>query len=446
MSLGVEMLVILVMLVLNAIFASFEIALTAVSRARLTVLVQEGHRRARSALFLKEHMEHSLAVVQIGITVAGAVGAAFGGAGMEENLSPWLERHLGWSEAFSDVMALILFVVPLSGVTILIGELVPKMIAIRHPERVVMRWAPALRVFGLVFYPVIRLFEASVQAIMRRLNRNTPVDESRDRSALRELRAAATLARTSQLIEPLQERIVHAAAQLSRRTVHEIMLPADQIVAIPQDSRLSSALLLAHQYLHTRFPVIEPAVPTPRYTGYVNFKDIVFALKMNPADPSIEGILRPLLHFEDRLPLAGALDQLTRQHEHIALVTNATGTVTGMITLEDVIEDLIGDIQDEYDRLPATIRALSDGWLMGGGVPLPEAMKAVGRSEPPLAPATTLADWCEAAAGPLAGGERLTIDGLRVDVRKVRRRRLLEAIIGIARPNAPTSNPPDTPS
>ena len=142
---GVEITVMLSMIVVNSVLAAYEIALASVSRPRLYVLLREGRKGAKAAQQMKDNMEGSLAVVQLGITLVGAIAAATGGAGAEENIAPWLHDALGWSWTVSEFLAIALVVVPLTVVTIVFGELVPKVFALRNKEWVCLRMSPAMR-------------------------------------------------------------------------------------------------------------------------------------------------------------------------------------------------------------------------------------------------------------------------------------------------------------
>lgn len=436
MTFGVELIVIAVMLAINAILAAYEIAIATIPLSRINALVHEKRHGAGAALFMKERMEGSLAVVQLGITLAGSIAAAFGGAGMNEACSPWLQEHWGLREAWADALSLMFLVIPLSAFTILFGELVPKMFAIHEPERVVLALSPAMRVCTAIFSPLIRLFEGLVKLFVRALRRNTRATSGEtDRTGLLELRAATTLARSTRLIGPLQERIVHAAVQMSRRVLGDIMLPVAEIATIYVEVSLADALVRAHQFMHTRFPVVERENDPGTVIGYVNFKDIVTALKINPEFPSIRSILRPIDSLSQTTNLAAALDHLTKRREHIAMVIGSNGATAGMVALEDIIEDLVGDIEDEFDRLPTHLVSTASGWIMGGGVPMHAVAHALNRpwTDVPGSRATTLAEWCESHyTTPLQGGEHLKLEDLSIHVRKVRRHRLLEGIVSPA--------------
>ena len=161
-----ELLVILVMIGFNGLFAAYEIALASITIARLQVLVKENHRGAKAALYMKENFEASLATVQLGITLLGAIAAATGGAGAEESLVPIIQSGLGFSLGFSRFLAIAVVVVPLTIITIFFGELVPKVFAIRNKELVCLRLSRGMKWFSFSVWPVVWLFESAVMAVM----------------------------------------------------------------------------------------------------------------------------------------------------------------------------------------------------------------------------------------------------------------------------------------
>ncbi len=435
MSLLPEFLVILAMLAINAVFAAYEMALATVSRARLAVLADRGRRGAIAAARMKDRMEASLAVIQVGITLVGAIAAATGGAGTEEFLSPLLSRTLGISDSLAEALAITLFVIPLSIVTILFGELIPKVVAIRNKERICLLLAPAMLGLANAFHPVVTGLERLVKAVVNAGQKRLPPGEGSDEpeTNLHELRAAAGLARSARLIGARQERIVLSASLLSVRPVREIMLPAPDITMIPETCSLMEAFERAHLDLHTRFPVCRKEGDPQSIIGYVNFKDIVTALKTNPTDPSLPGILRPIQRIEEGLSISEALESLMRDKTHIALVVSGA-RILGLVTLEDIIEEMLGEIEDEFDRLPSHVHPAGQGWIVGGGAPMDRVAAAVGvpwPGAPDGQRAPSLAAWAARALGRQPrGSEVFSADGLRVMVRKTRRNRVYEAQIG----------------
>jgi putative hemolysin len=167
--------------------------------------------------------------------------------------------------------------------------------------------------------------------------------------------------------------------------------------------------------------------------GYVNVKDIIAMINLSPDEPSLRGSVRPLPSFDMNTPIADCLEQLMHQHTHIALVRDAGGRVVGMISLEDIIEELVGEIEDEYDRLPAHVVASGSSWVAGGGISLERLQAATGidlGADAPAPGTETLSSWVVGHLGrEVRGGDVVARPSVRVLVRKVRRKKVQEAQI-----------------
>jgi putative hemolysin len=430
---GLEWIIVVLMVLVNALFAAYEIALASVTKARLQSLKDQGRFGAQAAIAMKESIEKSLAVVQLGITVVGLIAGATSGATASESLSPVLQEF-GFSEHFSDVVAIAVFVAPLTIATIVIGELVPKLFALRNKEWVCLTLSPWMRGFALLAWPLVWLLESSATGVMdfsERLWSPKSSHESKSEAIeLQELRAIASLARTSSLIGSREENIILGAARLASRSLSEIALPASQIHVLPLNSTLSECLIAAHMDMHTRFPVAKDKSDPQTIVGYVTFKDIVSVMRINPSEPSIAGILRSIPKLDQSLQISVALERLLREHTHIAMVTDTDGKISGMITLEDIVEELLGDIQDEYDMLPIHAVRAGHGWLVGGGISLMRLKETTGMELEGSEMFPNLNAWVSARLGHLPiGGDTIEHQGIRVLVRKVRRQRVLEALV-----------------
>lgn len=426
----VELAVMATMIVLNSVFAGYEIALATVSLARLDTLYQEHRRGAAAALRMKKNMEASLAVVQLGVTLVGAIAAATGGSGAKESLAPSLQRF-GMTEAAADVLAIAIVVVPLTVITIMFGELVPKVFSLRNKEWVCLTFSRPMEWFAYSVWPVVWFFESVVGVIVRWGERcwKRAGDATSEQAALQELRAIAALARMSRLIGIREERIILSAARLSTTPIRTIMLPAQYISMLSADASLSDALIAAHQDMHTRFPVSEKAGDPQQITGYVNFKDIIACLHVSPQQPSLRSVVRRLPILDAETSVAACLEQLIRDYTHIALVRDAQHTVVGMVTMEDVIEELVGEIGDEYDRLPAHVIPVGNGWIVGGNANLTQLRETTGIDFPAVSGETppTLNQWVTQHLGrPPHGGDQINLDSATILVRKVRRQSVQE--------------------
>jgi putative hemolysin len=425
------------MLACNALFAAYEMALASISRARISVLQEEKKKGAVEAAYMKDRMEASLAIIQLGITLVGALAAAAGGAGAGNVFAPYFVKTLGVSEFVAKIIALLVIIIPYTFLTIIFGELVPKMFALKNKERVVLTLSPFMRSFAIFFGPVINVIEVVVKFSMRAVSSKyaePAVDDKRMR--LHELKSAVSLAKASRVLGVREERLILSAAQLTTRSVGEICLPAKDIFTINLSSSLTDAFLRAHLDMHTRFPVCEKDNDPQTIIGYINFKDIVVALKMGSGESGLKSIIRSIVRLERTMTISEALERILQERTHIALVVDGS-YVLGLVTLEDIMEELLGELEDEFDRPSTHMKAYGPSWLMGGGVPITTAVSKLGldwsesfkdRKVP------TLEEWCEERLSrPLEGGEVIEHEGVRVVPRKFRRKQLLEAVVKLVK-------------
>lgn len=442
--------VIIAMLVMNAFFAAYELALASVSLGRLRIMSEQKRRGASAALAMKNRMEASLAVVQIGITLVGAIAAATGGAGADEFFSPWFQARLGVSAGLADVLAIATVVLPLSAVTIIAGELVPKSVAIRNSEWVCLGLSPVMRVFAYCVYPAMLAFEWGTKVLVRCFERRMPVDAGTPyEMGLAELQAQVRALRASRTIGADQERIMLGSSTLTKVKAEDVMVHAEDIVMLNADGSFEEHIVAIHLDAYTRFPVTESPGDPQRIIGYANIKDIFMLAKPSPetpGDPSIRRVFRPLTDVLPDTTIGQVFSLMMREHVHLVLVRDSAGSVRGIITLEDILEEIVGDIQDEFDRLPRRVVPSGQRWLVGGGATLGQLRAAIG-DLPELAaaiPSSTFAAWLGAQAQKeMKGGDVIEVGGLRVLVRKVRRKAVMDAIVSVS-PQETRSGGPDT--
>jgi putative hemolysin len=426
-----ELAVVGLLVLVNGIFAAYEIGLASVSISRLQYLVSQQRRGAAAALRMKAGIEKSFAVVQLGITLVGLTAGATSGASASDDLAPLL-RQWGLGVASANLVAIVILVVPLTAITIVVGELIPKLFALRNKEWVCLTLSPVMSCFSLSVWPVVWFLEFSASGLMALLEKlwrpQFHADTRLEAIELQELRAIASMARTSRLIGPREENIILGAARLSSRPIEEIFLPAEHIRMLCLDDSLAESLVAAHLDLHTRFPVCQTRHDPQTIVGYVTFKDIVSALKLSPLEPSLRGILRQIPSLSASTPIASALEFLLKERTHISLVRNPADAILGMITLEDIVEELVGDIQDEHDLLPVHVIRSGRGWLAGGGVTLARLHELTGMDLGFTGPTPNLSAWITSRLGAAPRGGDVIQDGPhRVLVRKVRRQRVMEA-------------------
>ena len=428
----IEIIIIISMILLNSVFAGYELALTTVNLGRLKLLAEQKKKGAQSALHMKSKIGASLAVVQIGVTLVGAIAAATSGAEGEEIIAAAVQSFLPISKTISEVIAIALIVLPLSFVTIIVGELVPKTIALKNNEKICLLLSPVMKGFSFLFYPSVLMLEWITKKIVLLLERNIKNNISQVDLGITELRAQARALRVNSVIDKEQEKIIIGASNLSKTKVIDIIIPAEDIVMLFVDGDLTEHFVTVHLEAFTRFPVAEIRSDPQSIIGFVNIKELIFLAKTHPKNPTLREILRPVLSFYSDISIGEALSTMTKIHNHLALVRDSEEKILGMITLEDILEEVVGDIQDEFDRLPGYINRFGRQFVVGGGVHLPILFDKIDHNGPfPEGyPNLTFNEWViKNYDKKIAGGDLITISDIAILVRKVRRGHILEAIV-----------------
>lgn len=355
----------------------------------------------------KTHINRPIAVILLINTAAHTIGAAVAGAqfgALFGNEWFWL-----FSLAFTFFM-------------LQFTEILPKTLGVRYSSRL----AP------VIAYPLAALIRllAPLLYLVHLINR--PFEPKRDpahpEATLEEIAALAGLARLSNLISPQQEQIIRGTSTLADKSAQEVMIPADQVSFLSTSQSLNEAIVTAHLDPHTRFPICDQG-DRDRVLGYVNFKELIYHARTNPADHSLRGIIRPV-HF---IPPGASATELLRvfveRHEHMAIVRGQDGRTLGLITLEDLVEELVGELEDEFDRLPRMLHQLSRGtWMVGGGVPVAELAGKLGLSLPE--PQGTTSGWLIRRFGRVPKpSEAFRVDGAEFMVRRTRRGKIFEVSV-----------------
>lgn len=424
--------IIILMLALNALLAAYEMALASASRTKLSILAQEKKRGAESALYMKDHMEGSLATIQIGITLVGAVAAAVGGAGADEWFAPWMQENFRIPLRLANALAVIIVVLPLSFVTIVFAELTPKTFALKNKEWVVLSFSPMMRHLYRILYPIVRVMEAIVNMLTKKTVRKNTDPKEAQKAAMADLRAAVSIASSSRLFGKAEEKIVLSSAMFCVRKIKEIQVPLEQVYTLYANDSIADTFVKAHLDMHTRFPVRENADDPQSIIGYLNFKDIFAATKTaaQGVTPTTRSILRPMMRLDEDTIISSALEKMMKARQHISLVTD-DDKITGILTLEDIFEEMVGEIEDEYDFFPSYIRPFGDALIASSTAPMADVFAQLQLPAPADLPSgITVAQWSMQQAGhPLTPSEAITAAGIRMAARKFRRHKLMETLV-----------------
>ncbi len=351
---GSELLTIGVLIFINSLFVAAEIALVTVRRSRLQQMIEKGDRGARRVARLIADPSRFLAVIQIGITFIGFLAAAYAGANLAVALQPVIAGVQPLAEQ-AEVIALLLVTAALSLVTIVFGELVPKRLALAHAERYAMLVSRPVILLGKIMAPLVWMLTLVTNATTRVLGVRE-VDE--DRLTSEEIRILVERGGEQGVIEAEEEQMIGAVLELGKRRVHEVMVPRIDIAALAADAPLDELVDTIVREGHSRIPVYEETIDN--VIGILYAKDLLPYLKGVDHPPPTRTLLRTPLFVPESMTIDDLLHSLQRRKVHIAIVLDEYGGTAGLVTIEDLIEEIVGEIQDEYDVEEPMIEPLGD--------------------------------------------------------------------------------------
>lgn len=416
---------------LSGILAGTEIAVVALRGSRLASLVATGSKRARAVKRLRANPERFLATVQIGITVIGTVAGAFGGATFAARLRPALERIPALAP-HAESLAVAVVVALISYLSLVLGELVPKSLALRSAEKYALLMGQPLLGLSWLARPLVWSLTASSNVVLRFFGDRTNFTEARISSE--ELQQLVLGAAKTGSVNPQAGEIAARALDFAELTVAQVMIPRGQIIALPRGATLEEVRKVVLQGGHTRMPVYQGGIE--QVIGYVNVKDLV-ARAWEPGPFALEAIVRPAYFVAQTMRVLDLLDEMKRRRVQLALVVDDAGVTSGLVTLEDLVEELVGEVFSEHEApRAALVREDPDGsFLVQGAAPVRDVNRALDLELPEGPGWSTVAGLCLALAGKIpANGERLkTPDGTTLEIadstdRQVRSVRLRKGV------------------
>ncbi|WP_437299530.1 hemolysin family protein [Sorangium sp. So ce426] len=436
-----EILIILALVLVNGVFSGAEIAIVTVRKTRLDQLVQSGSRRAWAVKRLRGNPERFLATVQIGITVVGATASAFGGSTLAKDLAPVL-RAVPWVGDAADELAFAAVVALVSFLSLVLGELVPKSLALRASERYAMLVGPPLRGLSSLARPLVWLLTESSNLVLRLFGDRTNFVEAR--LSPEEIQQIVDEAAEAGSVDKRAGEIASRAIDFAWLTALQVMLPRGRVVALPRDAAAPEVQRAVLEHGHTRMPVYEGS--NDNVIGYVTMPEVL-ALLWGDGQFSLESILRPAYFVVGSMPAVDLLAELKRRRLQLAVVVDEQGGMIGIITMEDLVEELVGEIFAENEAHPPhaeTIRREPDGSaLVPGDMPVHEVSRQLAITLPDDVRWSTVAGLCLGLARriPAPGDVVTTPDGAELHIVDASPRQIRTVRVRI--PPAHASEPED---
>jgi putative hemolysin len=406
-----ELLLIGLLILINGFFAGAEIAVVSARRARIQVRAAKGDRNARALLELKADLDGFLATVQVGVTVVGTLASAVGGVAAIERLEPLVAAlPYGWAAALAEPLAVATVVCGIAYLSLVIGELVPKSLAVRHADAIALRLARPILALRRLTRPAVAVLTASSGMFLRLLRQKEAVD--RPFHTLDDLKVIVTEAEEQGVVHG---ELMSGAMEFHDREVREVMTPHTRIVAIPLAASLDEALRRIRQSGHTRFPVYREGLDD--VLGFVYARD-VYEAALRGAQAELASITRPALMVPWNKPATTLLAEMRAGRVHMALVVDEHGSTLGLVTMEDLLEVIVGEIHDEHEAPTASVTMLADGSLEAdGGSSLRDLNAEFGLTLPQSEEYLTIAGLVFHRLGAIPrGGETVQVPPYRIQV------------------------------
>ena len=423
-----ELALIVILVLLNGIFSATEIALVTLRRSRIQQLVDEGNKTAVRVQHLKANPGRFLAVIQIGINFHGVLASAFAAVSLVDDFAAWVD-DFGPLASAANAIALVVVTILLTLFTIIFGELVPKQIGLAHAERVAMSTARLMEVLGSLFGPLVTALTWVTRRISRLFGADVAADE---RISSEELRLIIEQGGEQGILEAEEEQMIHAVIELGDQRVHEVMVPRIAMVTLTTSVKMEQAVDTIIEQGHSRIPVYEDTID--EIVGILYAKDLLPFLKPGgPPAPPLRSLLRTPVFVPESMTVDDLLHELQRRKVHLAIVLDEYGGTAGLVTIEDLIEEIVGEIQDEYDVEEPMIVKLSDDEARVDGRASVDDLMELFETEVPLDDAdeydTVGGLIYHRVGGVPKPGDQVSVDGLTLTVETTDGRRVGKVLV-----------------
>ena len=342
--LGTDILIILVLILINGFFVAAEIAFVSVRRTRLDELAEAGDRRAKRAQVLMRDPGRFLAVIQVAITFLGALASAVAAVSIVTVVSEPL-RQITFLADYADTIALLFVTSIVAIVSIVLGELIPKGLALGNPDRIALTVSGPITLFAKIVSPLVAVLVLLTKIISKPFG----IDPTRTPElSAAEIRLIVEQGSQQGVLEAEEEQMISAVMSLSDSKLHEVMVPRIDIAAIDQEASFDDAVTLVLTEGHSRTPLYKESVD--HIVGILYAKDLLRIIAAGGPRPRLRDIMRPALFVPESQAVDDLLNELQRRRVHMAIVLDEYGGTAGLVTIEDLLEEIVGEIQDEFDE------------------------------------------------------------------------------------------------
>jgi putative hemolysin len=415
-----EIVIIIGLIILNGFFAAAEIALVTARRHALEIAAEEGATGARKAVGLIDDPSRFLAAIQVGITLAGFMASATAAVSLAGLLQGWLEAlDIGWSDGVAAGVSVFIVTLAISYLMLVFGELAPKRLGLHRAEAIAAHVAGPVSFLAWITGPVTWVLSRSSEAVARLLG----VRGDGSRTSVTEEEIKLLVAEQVELMDE-EKRMIHEIFELGDTVAREIMVPRVDAVMVERDATIREALGLFAESGFSRLPVY--AEDPDKVVGILLLKDLLPAVSEGHDREPVGTYMRETTFAPETKQVLALMKEMQAARNALVVVVDEYGGTAGLLTLEDIIEEVVGEIVDEYDREERYITELGPGdWIVDGRCAVEDAAETLGMDFPESEEYETVAGWMLVRLGHIPiPGEWIEHDGATIRVQTVRRRRI----------------------
>jgi CBS domain containing-hemolysin-like protein len=411
---------------LNAFFVAAEFGIVKVRATRVQELVREGVRGAGAVQSAIQNLDAYLSATQLGITLASLGLGWIGEPAFASLVTPLLGAVGVWSESVIHSISLTLAFAAITFLHIVLGELAPKSLAIRRPEELCLLVAPPLQLFYRVFYPALWFLNASSNFFLR-MFRIAPATESELAHSEEELRLLLTESHRTGTLSASKRKLLENVFDYTRRSAKHIMVPRADIVHLSLLRSFTENLETIRQTQHTRYPLCNEDID--HVVGMIHAKDLFQPIDGIHETTDLLKLKRDILFVPESRPLELLQRDFQQRRVHMAIVVDEYGGTSGLVTLEDILEEIVGEIQDEFDTETPRVESTAEGYVVDGLVLLDELAGRLGFKAPEHE-SSTLGGFVIARLGRIARiGDLVDLDGYNAKVIEMKGRRVSKLLV-----------------
>ncbi|MDS1030518.1 hemolysin family protein [Bacillota bacterium LX-D] len=359
---------------LNGFFVAAEFSLVKVRKTRLAELTENGSSKVGTALAVASKLDAYLSACQLGITLASLGLGWLGEPAIATLLDPLFKNITGWTPIYTHSVSLVIAFIVITFLHIVLGELVPKSLAIAKAEGTALFTAGPLKLFYQVFYPIIWSLNNLANAFLHIWHIN-PANEGDLSHTEEELRMLVEASQKHGHLDKMEGKLLDNVFEFSDRVVSEVMIPRQDMVCLYIQDSLTEILKVVNEYGHTRYPLCDDE--KDNIIGLIHMRDLLRV--QNNTDFNLAKITKDILLVPEGMPISHLVQKMRSQHTHLAVVVDEFGGTAGLVTIEDLIEELVGEIYDEFDIEETMVKKISEtDYEFNGRVLLEEVSELLG--------------------------------------------------------------------